>query len=128
MTVFTRRNAAFAFVAVSAALASGCATREDRPTEELTEARTLIDHARQSGANEYASREVQSAQDKLHQAELAADRKNHAVARRLAVEASLDAQLATARTRSGKAESAAEQVEASVRTLREEAARGRVQP
>jgi Domain of unknown function (DUF4398) len=127
MTVFTR-NAAFAFVAVSAAFASGCTTREERPTEELVEARTLIDQARQSGANQYASREVQSAQDKLHQAELAADRKNHADARRLAVQASLDAQLATARTRSGKAESAAEEVEASVRTLREEMARGRVQP
>jgi hypothetical protein len=127
MTVSTR-NAAFAFVAALATLASGCASNEERPTEEMTEARTLIDQARRSGANQFAATEVQSAQDKLHQAELAADRKKNSVARRLAVEASLDAQLASARTRSGKAEAAAEQVEASLNTLREESARGRVQP
>ena len=122
------RNVVAAFAAVLAAL-TGCAANEPRPNDELVRARTLIEQARQSGANQFASTEAQNAQDKLQRAEVAADKKQHAVARRLAVQASLDAELASARTRSGKAEAAAEEVQASVATLRQEAERrGKVQP
>lgn len=120
-------SGAAAFIAVLAATLAGCASNEPRPTEELTRARTLIEQARESGAYQFAATEVQSAQDKLAKAESAADKERHADARRLAVESSLDAELAVAKSRSGKAEAAAEQVAASVETLRQEAARGRVQ-
>lgn len=120
-------SGAAAFIAVLAATLAGCASNEPRPTEELTRARTLIEQARESGAYQFAATEVQNAQDKLAKAESAADKERHADARRLAVESSLDAELAVAKSRSGKAEAAAEQVAASVETLRQEAARGRVQ-
>jgi hypothetical protein len=122
------RNAAVAFSALFALGFAACAGNEARPTADLIRARTLIDQARQSGAYQFAAGDLQNARDKLHQAEAAADKRNNAVARRLAVEASLDAELAAAKTRSAKAEGAAEQVQASVKTLREEAARTRVQP
>lgn len=120
-------SGAAALIAVLAATLAGCASNEPRPTEELTRARTLIEQARESGAYQFAATEVQNAQDKLAKAESAADKERHADARRLAVESSLDAELAVAKSRSGKAEAAAEQVAASVETLRQEAARGRVQ-
>jgi hypothetical protein len=121
-------NAVAAYAAALLTFVSGCASNEERPTEELIRARTLIEQARQSGAHQYAARDVEGAQDKLRSAEIAADQRDNAVARRLAVQASLDAELAVAKARSGQAETAAEEVQASLATLREEAARARVRP
>ena len=118
-----KRNTAIAVVAVLAALGAGCGSNEARPTEELTRARTLIDQAERTGARQFASAELQMAHEKLRRADAAAEEEEHAVARRLAVEASLDAELAAAKSRSGQAEAAAEEVAASVSSLREEAAR-----
>jgi hypothetical protein len=118
-----KRNAAIAVVAALAALGAGCGSNEARPTEELTRARTLIDQAERTGARQFASAELQMAHEKLRRADAAAQDEEHAVARRLAVEASLDAELAAAKSRSGQAEAAAEEVAASVATLRDEAAR-----
>ncbi|HKZ73344.1 MAG TPA: DUF4398 domain-containing protein [Steroidobacteraceae bacterium] len=117
-----RRNAAMAAAAVAVA-GIGCASNEPRPTEDLTRARVLIEQAGKAGAQQYASAELQSARDKLRRADTVVE-DDTAEARRLAVEASLDAELAAAKTRSGKAKTAAEEVAASVATLREEAARG----
>lgn len=122
MTV-TKRNAAITVAAALAALVAACASNEERPTGELARARTLVDQARQSDAQQFASADLQNAQDKLRQADSAADKERYADARRLAVEASLDAELAVAKTRTGKAEAAAEEVAASLSTLQQEAAR-----
>ena len=116
-------NTAIAVAAVLAALGAGCGSNEARPTEELTRARTIIDQAERTGARQHASSELQMAHEKLRRADAAAEEEENAVARRLAVEASLDAELAAAKSRSGQAEAAAEEVAASVSTLRDEAAR-----
>ncbi len=118
-----KRNTAIAVAAALAALGVGCGSNETRPTEELTRARTLIDQAERTGGRQFASAELQMAREKLRRADAAAQEEEHAVARRLAVEASLDAELAAAKSRSGQAEAAAEEIAASVSTLRDEAAR-----
>ncbi len=118
-----KRHTAIAVAAALAALGAGCGSNEPRPTEELTRARTLIDQAERTGARQFASAELQMAHEKMRRADAAAEEEEHAVARRLAVEASLDAELAAAKTRSGQAEAAAEEIAASVSTLRDEAAR-----
>jgi hypothetical protein len=122
MRAITPRSTAIA-AAVTALAICACGSNEPRPTEELTRARVLIDQADKAGARQYASADLQAARDKLRRADSIVEQDTKA-ARRLAVQASLDAELAAARTRSGKAESAAEEIAASVSTLRDEAARG----
>jgi hypothetical protein len=113
----------FVAALAAAALAAGCASKPPRPTEEMTRAQTLVDQAEQSGAQQFAASELSSAREKLQRADDAADKGNTEAARRLAVEASLDARLAVAKTSSGKAQASAGEVNQSVETLRREATR-----
>jgi hypothetical protein len=108
----------------AAAVAAGCASKPARPTEEMTRAQTLVDQAEQGGAQQYASAELTQARQKLQAADDASDKGKTDVAQRLASEATLDAQLAVAKTNAGKAQSAATEVNQSVETLRREANRG----
>jgi hypothetical protein len=108
----------------AAAVVAGCASKPARPTEEMTRAQTLVDQAEQGGAQQYASAELTQARQKLQAADDASDKGKTDVAQRLASEATLDAQLAVAKTNAGKAQSAATEVSQSVETLRHEANRG----
>jgi hypothetical protein len=115
--------------AVSAALAAaGCAPQVERPTAEMARASTLIDQAEKAGAQRHAAAELQQARDKLALADAAANDGKGDVALRLAMQAAVDAELAAARTASGEAQSAADEVRKSTETLRQEAARGSVSP
>lgn len=105
------------------ALVAGCAGNVERPTAELTRARTLVDQAEQAGAQRYAAAELEQARDKLRQADAMAEEGEAEEARQLAVEAALDAELATARTTSSEAQRAAREIERSVEVLRQEAGR-----
>jgi len=111
-------------IAVSAAVAfiAGCAS-SPRPTEELTRARTLVEQASQAGAQEFAPADLATAREELQRAETDANAGRQDDARRGAERAAVDAQLAAARASSGKAQRAAQEVTASVETLRREAAR-----
>ncbi|HEY1089619.1 MAG TPA: DUF4398 domain-containing protein, partial [Burkholderiaceae bacterium] len=64
--------------------------------------------------------EMQMAREKLNQAHAAMTREDFDRARNLAQEAQVDAQLAEAKSRSGKARKAAEELQEGVRVLREE--------
>jgi hypothetical protein len=108
----------------AAAIAAGCASKPPRPTEEMTRAQTLVDQAEQAGAQQYASAELTQARQKLQAADDASDKGKTDAAQRLANEATLDAQLAVAKTNAGKAQTAATEVSQSVETLRREANRG----
>jgi hypothetical protein len=107
----------------AAALAAGCASDVPRPDAELARAKTLIDQAEQAGAVQYAQPDISQARDKLSAADKAAEKGDNETAQRLAAEASLDAQLALTRANSGKAKTAAAEVNQSVETLRREANR-----
>ena len=104
-------------------LFAGCATRVERPVAEMARATTLIDQAEKAGAQRYAAAELQQARDKVNLADKAANDGKGDIALRLASEAAVDAELAVARTASGEAQRAAEELHRSTDTLQEEAKR-----
>ena len=96
-----------------AACASG-----PHPVAELSQAHTLIDQAEQAGAQQFSAADLDSARTKLQRAEQKDQKEDLAL--RLSQEASMDAQVALARTRLGKAEQALTEVNASIESLRKE--------
>jgi len=113
----------FLAAALLGLLATACAGQSDRPIEQITRAQTLIDQAEKAGAQRFAAADLETARNKVRAAEAAADKGKHEAARELATEAALDAELAAARTSSGEARRAAQELEEGVETLRDEAAR-----
>jgi hypothetical protein len=103
---------------LGAVLAGGCASAP-QPSADLTQARTLVEQAEQSGAAEFASADLASARSKLQMADHQAhDKPEQSI--RLAQEASVDARVALARTNAAKAQVALRDVNAGTRTLRNE--------
>ena len=88
------------------------------PIAELSRAHTLVEQAEQAGAQQFAAADLDSARQKLVQADKKETRPELAL--HLAQEASVDAQLAVARSRVGKADQAVAEVNASVESLRRE--------
>ena len=103
-------------------LCVGCAS-EPRPTAEITRARTLIEQAEKSGAQRYAAVELDSARNKLREADALAKQGENDTARARANEAAAAAELAVARTSSGEAQKSAEEVQKSTDALQREATR-----
>ena len=94
-----------------------------KPTADLAEAHTLVSQAEQSGAQQFASINLEAARSELRQADQDAATDKPVLATRMAQEASVDAELALARTRSAKAEQALQQVNSGTATLRSESER-----
>jgi hypothetical protein len=94
-----------------------------KPTADLAEAHTLVSQAEQSGAQQFASINLEAARSELREADQDAATDKPVLATRLAQEASVDAELALARTRSAKAEQALQQVNSGTATLRSESER-----
>jgi hypothetical protein len=114
---FMWRPAACAVV-LGGTLLVGCAT-QPAPVEELGATRAAIQTALAEGANN-ASPEMALARDKLARAEAAAQRRDAVTARRLAEEATVDAQVARARIEAEKSRKAAAELDASLAALRDE--------
>jgi hypothetical protein len=111
-------------IAASAALAIvACAGEVERPTEQMARASTLIEQAEKAGAQRYAAAELQQARARLAAADDAVEKGKEDQARWLAEEAAADAELAAARTASGEAKQAAEEVARGTQTLQQEAER-----
>jgi hypothetical protein len=106
---------------LSTLVLAGCAGADVQPSGELAQAETSIRQAEQSGAAEHSARELNLAREKLTQAQDAVREENFVLAQRLAQQASADAELAAALARSSEAETAAEEIEATIATLRAEA-------
>jgi hypothetical protein len=90
---------------------------------ELTRAKTLIDQAEKTGAPRFAAAELERARNKVAAAESAASNGEQETARSLATEAALDAEYAAALASAGEAKQAEEEIQKSVESLRDEAAR-----
>ena len=124
MPTFTRVKSTGSRILLSAALsgallyAGGCASTPP-PTAELTQARTLVDQAEQSGASQYDSDDLASARSKLHIADQEAQ-KDPVQSAWMAQESSADAKVALARTSAAKAQIALSHVDAGTETLRAE--------
>ena len=102
-----------------AAVIAGCATVQP-PTAQLEVAKVAVTTATSAGGNEFASAEMQAAQDKLNRAVQAMTEKDYKKAQVLAEQAQADAQLATAKAASAKAKKAADTVQEDSHVLRKE--------
>ena len=90
------------------------------PMEKMVKLESTITNARQAEAIVYAPLELKFAEDKYELAEGAIEDKKYDVARQLADEALLDAQLAEVKALSVRAEKEAQEMRESIETLRSE--------
>lgn len=110
-------------VAVAAAIfMSACAStpKTPAPTEQMAVSRATVTAASSAGASEFAPVQLKSAMDKMDTAERAMGAKNYDLARQMAEQAQVDAQLAAAAARAGKAQKAADALTESDRVLKKE--------
>ena len=101
----------------------GCASSqppESAVTAELAAARTALGQADQAQAGEYAALDLRNARQKIEQAQAAFDRGERTRAIRLAQQAMVDAELAEVKSRSEQSQQAIEEVQESIRVLRQE--------
>lgn len=90
------------------------------PREQLAVGKASIEAAQTAGAAELAPVELNMARDKLGQANAALHEKKYVEARRLAEQADADAQVARSKATAERSRKAAEEVSASLRTLRQQ--------
>lgn len=114
----------FGLLLISVAML-GCANNSEQAaapayTQDLSRARASIAEAEQAGAERYGGAELSLARDKLRAAEDAAAEGNVQRARQLAVEADLDADLATAITRNQETQALVTEVQATLQALDDE--------
>jgi hypothetical protein len=86
----------------------------------LAQARASLAEAEQAGAAQFGNAELALARDKLRAAERAAEDGDLELASQLAVEADLDADLATAKTRNAQTQALVTEVRSGLRTLEDE--------
>jgi hypothetical protein len=99
---------------------SACASDKTPATADVAVSRAAVANATSAGAADLAPAEMQSARDKLMRANQALAAKDYKTAQDLANQASADAQLAQSKASSAKATTAADELQQSIRTLREE--------
>ena len=100
-------------------IAASCAATKP-PIDELARTQAAISQAEQVGARDYAPLEIREAKKKLDEARELVERKEFERAARLANQAEVDAELAEAKTLSGKAQKAVRELRESIKTLKEE--------
>lgn len=115
-----RRLGVAALVIGASIILGACASRPPAPTAQMAVTGAAVADATRAGATESAPAEMSMARDKLERAKVALAAKDYALARSLAQEAELDAQLAEVKTHSSKSSAAAVEVQEGIRVLREE--------
>jgi hypothetical protein len=110
-------------VASLSLMLAACAS-EPRPAEDLARAKSLVQQADAANAQRFAAAELNTARDKLQQAEQADKEEKNDVARRRANEAATNAELAAALARSREVQQAVNEQQKDLDMLREEAKRG----
>jgi len=115
----TRVIALSAAALMAASALGGCAS-QPKPTAQLVRASTLVSEAEKDQAQHYAAADLQRARDELSSAQTAESDGKYDNALRLADRAAADADLASARAASGKAQQSAEQVRHSIDTLKQQ--------
>jgi hypothetical protein len=104
---------------------AGCSSMSEVTKERVARSETTVQQAEQTvGRSEAGAVELQRAKDNLEQARAALNKKQGEPAERYAQLALLDAELAVAKSQSAAARRAADELLASIKTLREEVARG----
>ena len=104
---------------------AGCSSVSEVTKDRVARGATTVQQAEQTvGRSEAGALELQRAKDNLEQARAALNREEAEPAERYAQLAQLDAELAVAKSQSAAARRAADELLASIKTLREEVARG----
>lgn len=115
------RRLGAAVLAMSAAFfLGGCATKGVAPVAEMATARSSITQAEAAGAGSLAPVELLAARDKLVRAQAAVATEQFSQARRLAEEASVDAELAERKARAERSRKAATELQRSNAVLQKE--------
>jgi hypothetical protein len=124
MSMSLRRFLAPAAIATSLALLTACGGVSDMTKQQVARSETAVNQAQAAiGNSEAGAMELQQAKDLFGQAQQELAKKNETRAQRLAVQAELQAQLATAKSKSASARKAADDLLASIQTLRQESER-----
>ena len=113
-------------VLMSAALTAltACGGVSDLTRQQVARSETAVKQAQTAiGNSEAGAVELQQAKDLYAQAQQELEKKNETRAQRLAVQAELQAQLATAKAQNATARKAADELLASIQTLRQESER-----
>lgn len=105
-------------VGATAVLTASCATTTQSGADLLAE--SAITEAEAAGAQQYAPLELRKAKRKMEQAETAREKRDYDVANRLEEQARLDAELAELKARSSKTQKAIDELDESMRVLRQE--------
>lgn len=108
---------------VLAALSVTSCSTVGPPKENIASAELAVQQANKSKAPQYSPLELRMATDKLDEAKKAMNKEQYTLARRLAEEALVDAQVAEAKAASEDARRAASDLRQSLETLRREAER-----
>lgn len=109
------------FLCVSAlALATGCSSLKTPATADVAVSKAAVESAAGAGGVEFAPVEMNSAREKLAQANKAMAEKDYQRAVELASSAQADAKLAQGKANSAKAQAAASALNDDIRVLREE--------
>jgi hypothetical protein len=104
---------------------AGCGGVSEVTKERVARSETAVQQAQQTvGNSEAGAIELQQAKEVAAAARAKLDAKNAKEAERLAQKAQLTAELAVAKSQSAQARRAADELLASIETLRQEAARG----
>lgn len=111
--------------ALAVGVVAGCSSVSEVTKERVARSETTVKQAEQTvGRSEAGALELQRAKDNLEQARAALNKKEAQKAERYGQLAQLDAELAVAKSQSASARRAADELLASIKTLREEASRG----
>lgn len=119
MTTIHYRYASLCALAALLGL-TACASDKTPATADVAVSRAAVANATSAGAADLAPAEMQSAREKLMRANQALAAKDYKTAQDLANQASADAQLAQSKASSTKATMAADELQQSIRALREE--------
>ena len=116
----TRPGSILPVLCATMALALGACAHAPIPTEQMAVSSAALTNAVSAGATELAPGEVRLARDKLDRAKAALVAEEYVLARTLAEQSEVDSQLAVARSRAAKAQTAAVALREDSRVLREE--------
>ena len=125
MTTTISRAGLPALSAIALVLLAGCGGVSELTKERVARSETAVRQAQQAvGNSEAAAIDMQRARDNLALAQKAVNDKNDKLADRSAQQATLDSELAVAKSQSATARKAADELLASIQTLRKEAGLG----
>lgn len=115
---FPKRISAIGTSLATLLLIAGCAG--EPPTAQIAVSRAAVNNASAAGGNEFAPLPLRSAMNKMEQADQAMMTQDYSLARQLAEEAEVDAQLSMATARAVKAQKAVSQLRQDNNVLRQE--------